>query len=75
MVVKIGDKFWFFCNGTLTEVEVQTIGRLYAKFYRSKYRLNLESNKIEVRMTGGWWDSHRYFISPEDANYWMEGRL
>lgn len=73
--MKIGNKLWFFYKGTLTELTVESIGRLYVKFSRSKHRLNLKSNEIEVKMTGGWWDSCRYFTSSEDASYWMEGRL
>ena len=75
MKIGIGDRLWFFCNGTLTEAIVKSIGRSYARFDRSKHRLNLETDKIEVRMVGGWWGSCRYFVSPEDASYWMEGRL
>jgi hypothetical protein len=77
----IGDRVYCNHDGVIIELIIEKLGRNYATFQKkfgfkaNQFRYNLQTGYVERKMTGGWWDTLRPFVSPEDAEYWIQCQL
>jgi hypothetical protein len=75
MKYKLKDRI--FVNGISNTIEliVVKIGTKYAKLDHPDYRYIIEHDMVQIRNRGTWGQYTKAFVAPEDAEYWLEGRM
>jgi hypothetical protein len=73
--IQIGTKI--FINGQSETIEptIIKIGTLYAKFDNPNYRYLRKYDAVEIIKGLGKGNYHEAFVSPQDAEYWLEGQM
>ena len=72
--IHIGQRLYINGNSETEELIVAKIGTKYATFSNSPHRYSIEHGLVQLKSKSGFTPSGReVFISPEDAEYHLEG--
>jgi hypothetical protein len=74
--IHIGQRLYINGNSQTEELIVAKIGTKYATFSNSPHRYSIEYGLVQMKSKSGFEPSGRkVFISPEDAEYYLEGEM
>jgi hypothetical protein len=73
--IKIGTKIFINGRSETIELTVTSLGNKYYYFDNPKYRYIKEYDAVQIKVGSKWANYTRPFNSPQDAEYWLEGKL
>jgi hypothetical protein len=75
MKYKLNDRI--FINGSSNTIEliIIKIGTKYAILDDPNYRYIIEYDAVQIKKGGKWGGHTKAFISPQDAEYYLEGKM
>jgi hypothetical protein len=72
--IEVGTRIFINGQSVTEEYQVTKIGRIYAQLNSKNHRYLIAKNMVEIKRK----DCIRHtpaFVSPEDAEYWLEGEM
>ena len=73
--IQIGTKVFINGQSNTIELTITKVGTLYAKFDNPNYRYLREYDAVEILKGAGRGSNTEAFVSPQDAEYWLEGQM
>ena len=73
--IEIGTRIFINGQSETIELTIVKIGTLYAQFDNPNYRYLRDYDAVEILKGAGKGSLVNAFVSPQDAEYWLEGQM